>query len=58
MNKLLSTLLLVLLALNVSAQQTSKPRVLISTDIGCTDPDSACITLDIRKQQCFGIFTI
>lgn len=39
MNKLLSTLLLVLLALNVSAQQTSKPRVLISTDIGGTDPD-------------------
>ena len=39
MNKLLSTLLLVLLALNVSAQQTSNPRVLISTDIGGTDPD-------------------
>jgi hypothetical protein len=41
MNKLLSTLLLVLLALNVGAQQkqTLKPRVLISTDIGGTDPD-------------------
>jgi hypothetical protein len=39
MNKLLSTLLLVLLTLPVGAQQTSKPRVLVSTDIGGTDPD-------------------
>jgi inosine-uridine nucleoside N-ribohydrolase len=41
MNKLLSTLLLVLLSLSVGAQQKSaiKPRVLISTDIGGTDPD-------------------
>ena len=41
MNKLLSTLLLVLLTLPVGAQQQSmaKPRVLISTDIGGTDPD-------------------
>ena len=41
MNKLLSTLLLVLLTLTVGAQpmSTSKPRVLISTDIGGTDPD-------------------
>lgn len=41
MNKLLSTLLLVLLSLSVDAQQKSaiKPRVLISTDIGGTDPD-------------------
>ena len=39
MNKLLTTLLLLLLTLTISAQQTSKPRVLISTDIGGTDPD-------------------
>ena len=39
MNKLLSTILLVLLSLAADAQQTSKPRVLISTDIGVTDPD-------------------
>ena len=41
MNKLLSILLLVLLSLSVGAQQKSaiKPRVLISTDIGGTDPD-------------------
>ena len=39
MNKLLTTLLLLVLTLAVSAQQTSKPRVLISTDIGGTDPD-------------------
>ena len=39
MNKLLSTLLLMLLTMTVSAQPTSKPRVLISTDIGGTDPD-------------------
>ena len=41
MNKLLSTLLLSLLAFTVSAQiiPESKPRVLISTDIGGTDPD-------------------
>ena len=39
MNKLLTTLLLLLLTMTVGAQQTSKPRVLISTDIGGTDPD-------------------
>lgn len=39
MNKLLSTLLLLLLAMTVGAQQISKLRVLISTDIGGTDPD-------------------
>ena len=39
MNKLLTTLLLLLLTITVGAQQTSKPRVLISTDIGGTDPD-------------------
>ncbi len=39
MNKLLTTLLLLLLTMTVNAQQTSKPRVLISTDIGGTDPD-------------------
>ena len=41
MNKLLTTLLLVLLTLSINAQQkqTLKPRVLISTDIGGTDPD-------------------
>ena len=39
MNKLLSTLLLLLLTMTVGAQQTSKPRVLVSTDIGGTDPD-------------------
>ena len=41
MKKLLSTLLLVLLTLCVDAQQKfeAKPRVLISTDIGGTDPD-------------------
>ena len=41
MYKLLTTLLLVLLSLTVSAQPKSstKPRVLISTDIGGTDPD-------------------
>ena len=38
-HKLLSTLLLLLLTITVNAQQTSKPRVLISTDIGGTDPD-------------------
>ncbi len=39
--KLLSTLLLVMLSLTINAQQKSvtKPRVLISTDIGGTDPD-------------------
>ena len=39
MNKLLTILLLLLLTITVNAQQTSKPRVLISTDIGGTDPD-------------------
>ena len=41
MNKLLTALLLLVLTLNVGAQQKSavKPRVLISTDIGGTDPD-------------------
>ena len=41
MYKFFSTLLLVLLSLSVVAQPKSstKPRVLISTDIGGTDPD-------------------
>jgi hypothetical protein len=41
MNKLLTTLLLVMLTLTIGAQKKSatKPRVLISTDIGGTDPD-------------------
>lgn len=50
MNKLLATLLLALLTQAIGAQQSSKPRILISTDIGGTDPDDNQSLAQLRRS--------